>query len=117
MDDFDDGGAGLPDEMNTELPDIEIVDAEIEIDIDGVMEPGGRTSGGARAKMPATPRKSSGGARKAAAKKAAPAKKAARPAAKKAAKRAKKAKPAKKAAKKAAKKSPKKAKRKAGQKK
>ena len=103
MDDFDDGGVGLPDELTTALPDIEVVETEVEIDLEGgLMEPSGRTSGGARAKTPATPRKSSGGARKIAAKK---------PAAKK------KAKPAKKAAKKAAKKSPKKAKRKAGQKK
>lgn len=115
MDDFDDGGAGLPDELTTELPDLETVETEVEIDLEGViMERAGRTSGGARARSKATPRKSSGGgAPKAAAKK--PAARKAKPSPKKKAKPAakKKAKPAKKAAKKA----PKKAKRKAGQKK
>jgi hypothetical protein len=110
MDDFDDGGTELPDEMSTELPDLDVVDAEVEIDIEGtIIEPAGRTSGGARAHAPRTPRKSSRSAPKAAAKKAAAPKKAAKKAA------AKRAKPArKKAAKKSA---PKKAKRKAGAKK
>jgi len=114
MDDFDNGGAGLPDEMTTELPDLEVVEAEVEIDLEGAaMAPAGRKSGGARAGK-------SGGAHKAAAK-APAAKKKAKPAAKAKAKPAakKKSKPAKKAAKKAAKRAPKKAsaKRKAGQKK
>jgi hypothetical protein len=115
MDDFDDGDVGLPDEMSTELPDLDsAVESEVEIDLEGeTVAPGGRSSGGARAQVASTPRKSSGApkavakpAKKAPAKKAKAAKKA-RPAKKKAAK--KKAKPAKKAAKKA--------KRKAGRKK
>jgi len=107
MDDFDDGEVGLPDEMNTELPDLDTaVESEVEIDLEGVaVERRGRSSGGARAQV-ASARKSSGGARKSAAR---PAKKAAKKAVKKAAKKAKparkaaakkKAKPAKKAAKK-----------------
>lgn len=110
MDDFDNGGAGLPDEMTTELPDLEVVDAEVEIDLEGgAMKPAGRTSGGARAGK-------SGGAPKAAAK-APGAKKKAKPAAKAKARPAakKKSKPAKKAPKKAPKRAS--AKRKAGQKK
>jgi len=50
MDDFDNGGAGLPDEMTTELPDLEVVEAEVEIDLEGAaMAPAGRKSGAAGA--------------------------------------------------------------------
>lgn len=123
MDDFDDGDGGLPDEMSTELPDLDTaVESEIEIDLEGVViEPGGRSSGGARAQVKSAPRKASGGARKTSSK---PAAKAAPKPAKKAAKTAKparKAKPAKKKAarkqSKPAKKAAKKTKRKAGRKK
>jgi len=106
MDDFDDGGVGLPDDLAAELPDLEVVDGEVEIDIEGtLMEPGGRTSGGARAGKSGRGPKAAARA-PAARTKAKPAKKAAK----------KKAKPAKKAPKKTSKAS-KKAKRKAGQKK
>jgi hypothetical protein len=116
MDDFDDGEVGLPDEMSTELPDLDTaVESEVEIELEGVaVEPAGRSSGGARAQGASTPRKSSGGA--SARKSAKPAKKAAKAA--KAAKATKKAKPAKKAAKRKAKPAKKAAKkRKAGRKK
>ena len=103
MDDFDDGEVGLPDEMSTELPDLDTgADSEVEIELEGVaVEPSGRSSGGARAQVA---RKSSSAGKSAparamkkkpAAKKSKPAKKA-----KPARKAAKKAKPAKKAAKK-----------------
>jgi hypothetical protein len=113
MDDFDDGEVGLPDEMSTELPDLDTaVESEVEIELEGVaVEPAGRSSGGARAQGASTPRKSSGGA--SARKSAKPAKKAA-----KAAKATKRARPAKKAAKRKAKPAKKAAKkRKAGRKK
>ena len=102
MDDFDDGEVGLPDEMSTELPDLDTgADSEVEIELEGVaVEPSGRSSGGARAQV-ARKSSSAGKSAPARAMKKKPAKKS-KPAkkAKPARKAAKKAKPAKKAAKK-----------------
>jgi hypothetical protein len=121
-DEFDDHGMGLPDEEMTGGSDLHDLDAgsegDIELDLEGG-ERTGRPSGGARTHAPASPRKSSSGglksaARKSAAPKAAAKKSsAAKPAARKAA--AGKSGASKKASgKKAARKGPKKAARKVG---
>ena len=126
-DEFDDHGMGLPDEEMTGGSDLHDLDTgsegDIELDLEGG-ERTGRPSGGARTHAPASPRKSSSGglksaARKSAAPKAAAKKAAAKkssapkPAARKAA--AKKSGASKKASgKKAARKGPKKAARKGG---
>jgi hypothetical protein len=73
-DEFDDHGMGLPDEEMTGGSDLHDLDAgsesDIELDIEGG-ERTGRPSGGARTHAPASPRKSSGGGQKSAAKKSA----------------------------------------------
>jgi hypothetical protein len=121
-DEFDDHGMGLPDEEMTGGSDLHDLDTgsegDIELDLEGG-ERTGRPSGGARTHAPASPRKSSSGGLKSAARKSAAPKAAAKkssapkPAARKAA--AKKSGASKKASgKKAAKKGPKKAARKGG---
>jgi hypothetical protein len=124
-DEFDDHGMGLPDEEMTGGSDLHDLDTGAEGDIELDMEGGertGRPSGGARTHAPASPRKSSSGGQKIAARKSAAPKAAAKKssAPKAAAKKAgskKKAARKKAAGKKAARKGPKKAARKGGKKK
>ena len=73
-DDFDDGGMGLPDEEisgGSEMHDLDAgAEGDIELDLEGG-ERTGRPGGGARTHAPSSPRKSSGGGQKSAAKKSA----------------------------------------------
>jgi hypothetical protein len=73
-DDFDDGGMGLPDEEisgGSEMHDLDAgAEGDIELDLEGG-ERTGRPGGGARTHAPSSPRKSSGGSQKSAAKKSA----------------------------------------------
>src|SRR5882757_620236 len=85
MDEFDDNELGLPEEINggADLGDeLEPADADIEIDLESVMEPAGRASGGARAGKSAAAPKPAPAAKAAAPKKAAPKKAAPKKAAK-----------------------------------
>ena len=70
QDDFDDGGMGLPDDEMTggsELPDLDIGgEGEIDLDAEHGDEPGGRLSGGARARASAGRRRKAAGSPKAA---------------------------------------------------
>jgi hypothetical protein len=66
-DDFDDGGIGLPDDEITggsDLADMESgSESEVDIDLDNERRPGGRSSGGARARKAPSSRKPSGARR------------------------------------------------------
>jgi hypothetical protein len=118
-DEFDDHGMGLPDEEMTGGSDLHDLDTGAEGDIELDMEGGertGRPGGAARAHAPASPRKSSSGGQKSAAKKSAAPKASAKKSS--APKAARKGGSRKKASgKKAARKAPKKAARKGGKKK